>query len=73
MHLKSVPQIALKEIIKDIFGVQHGEVWSMGLVDVESSEIFDLELERLKEQWDTLAPGFHAWFTNKQADTFVIT
>ena len=73
MHLKSVPQIALKEIIKDIFGVQHGEVWSMGLVDAQSSEIFDLELERLKERWDTLAPGFQAWFTNKQLDTFVIT
>ena len=42
----------------------------MGLVDVESSEVFDLELERLKDRWDTLAPGFHAWFTNKQANTF---
>ena len=55
---------------KDIFGVQCGKVWSMGLVDAGSSEQFDEELEQLRERWDNLAPGFHSWFTNKQADTF---
>ena len=70
LHLRSVSATAQKEIIRDIFGIQQGEVFSLGLVDAGSMELFDLELEKLHERWEALAPGFHKWFLDTQVDTF---
>ena len=45
-RLKLASATATTEIVRDIFGVQVGEVLSKGLVDVGSEETFDLQLQR---------------------------
>ena len=41
-HLKGVPNPVKKELLHDIFRAQDGEVFSTGLVDVNSEEEFDV-------------------------------
>ena len=69
-RLKLASATATTEIMRDIFGVQEGEVFSKGLVDAASEETFDLQLQQLCERWNTLVPGFHEWFVDTQASTF---
>ena len=71
-RLKLASATVTTEIMRDIFGVQEGEVFSKGLVDAPSKETFDLQLQQLCERWDTLVPGFHKWFVDTQACTFCV-
>ena len=68
--LKIVIPTVKKEIIMDNFGVQEGDVFCKGLVDIESREAFKFELKRLQDRWNSIAPGFYEWFTDTQEETF---
>lgn len=57
-------------IVLDIFGRKFGTLYEIGLIDSESSSLFDKKLMDLKATWDYLVPGFHTWFVRYQADTF---
>lgn len=69
-HLKGVPTSMKKELLHDIFGVQDGDVFNAGLVDVSSEEDFDTQLKGLHQRWVALVPGFHAWFVSHQSSIF---
>lgn len=58
------------ELLYDIFGVQDGEVFNTGLVDVSSEEDFDVHLAHLRQMWEKLVAGFHKWFVSQQASSF---
>ena len=58
------------ENLRDIFGMQEGEVFNMGFVDAATEEEFDLQLQKLHNRSELLVPGFHNWFTRVQADSF---
>ena len=49
-RLKLASATVTTEIMRDIFGVQEGEVFSKGLVDAPSKETFDLQLQQLCER-----------------------
>ena len=68
--LKTVVSTSKKAIMHDIFGVQEGETFSKGLVDLENEEAFLDGLGQLEKRWNALAPGFHDWFTSTQAKVF---
>lgn len=65
--LKGVLSNIRNEIMKDIFGVQEGDVFCMGLVCADS---FMLALKRLEDRWDSVVKGFYKWFCEKQAENF---
>jgi len=69
-HLKVLSATARTEIVRDIFGMREGEVFSKGLVDAETRETFDQQLQQLHKRWDAISPGFHKWFVDQQANTF---
>ena len=69
-HLKGSSSAVKKEILRDIFGSQDGEVFNTGLVDSDSEEAFDVGLGRIYQRWEQLAPGLHKWFLTHQADVF---
>ena len=70
-----IPVDISKGFIVDIFGEQHGTHKLCGLVDCESPEQFDLELEQLEEVWNgremyarsSTEAQFHSWFLQYQA------
>ena len=61
---------ALKNIICDIYGQNYGGVKELGKVDSNNINDFWIKLESLKIVWDNLCPGFHKWFSKKQASFF---
>lgn len=69
-HLKGCSSAVKKEIVRDIFGSQEGEILSTGLVDCDSEQAFDVSLGRLHQRWERLSPGFHKWFVSTQASVF---
>ena len=69
-HLKGCSSSVKKEIVRDIFGSQEGEILSTGLVDCDSEQAFDVSLGRLYQRWEKLSPGFHKWFVSTQASVF---
>ena len=64
-----------KGFVTDIFGQQLGTHKFCGLVDCESPEQFNLELQQLEEVWNSkemyarssTEAHFHSWFTKYQA------
>ena len=69
-RLKSAATSSRKIIIQDIFGVKECDVFSKGLVDMESEESFLDGLDKLEGRWNRLAPGFHKWFKDNQVKVF---
>ena len=59
-----------KKILDDLFGRSEGDTYVSGLVDAESEAEFDEDQEELLTRWESLAPGFHAWFTKEQSHDF---
>ena len=51
-----------KDALRDIFEMQEGEVFNMGLLDAETEKEYDLQLQKLHNRWEALAPRFHEWF-----------
>ena len=52
-----------KEIImKNIYSSQVDSILQSGLADAMDEEEFQVKLDSLRESWDNLVPGFHAWF-----------
>jgi len=43
-HLKGCSSAVKKEIVRDVFGSQEGEILSTGLVDCDSEQAFDVSL-----------------------------
>lgn len=63
-HLKKVSGACTerKDALRDIFEMQEGEVFNMGLLDAETEKEYDLQLQKLHNRWEALAPRFHEWF-----------
>ena len=67
-------------IMADIYGSQHDVLLENGLADAEDPEDFQIKLASLETVWESLAPGFHLWFTKhryfyiytKLFNTFVV-
>ena len=57
-HLKGCSSAVKKEIVRDIFGSQEGEILSTGLVDCDSEQAFDVSLGRLHQRWERFLLAF---------------
>ena len=56
-HLKGCSSAVKKEIVRDTFGSQEGEIRSTGLVDCNSEQAFNVNLYCLHQRWERLSPG----------------
>ena len=74
LHGKGYPQSLAKEIIDDILGHQHDEVFSEGIVDCTSETELDTKLDVLESRWEKmelsagLQPAFFNWFCKYKKD-----
>ena len=75
-----IPQTAWKEFLADVFGVQKGSHFEMGLVDAHSGDSFWEALHSLEERWNNLEKGcsppganpqFYRWFCAHKAKDIV--
>ena len=64
----------MKNVLDDIFGCKHEDVFAEGLVDANSENEFDKKLETLQERWKAIKernaaikPGFGSWFSQYKA------
>lgn len=57
-------------IMSDIYGTQNGFVAEFGLADASDPEDFEVKLESLQSIWESLIPGFHAWFRSNRSTIF---
>ncbi len=75
LQVLGYPECATKEILDDVFGCQHGDTFSEGLVDSSSEEDFSQKLEVLERRWSEIEktydaqPGFYDWFTRNKMMT----
>ena len=53
-------------ILKDIYGERKGSVYEYGLAEAQDFDDFNAKLVSLKEKWESLCPGFYAWFLKKR-------
>lgn len=73
------PESARREILDDLFGCQHGNTFSEGLVDSVNAKEFSQKLDILERRWDEITktcsaqPGFYDWFTRNKAATILQT
>ena len=57
-------------ILKDIYGERKGSVYEYGLAEAQDFDDFNAKLVSLKEKWESLCPGFYAWFLKKRKEKF---
>lgn len=71
-HLKSIGynEKTQKRILTDIYGCQQDVLQQNGLADAGDEVDFDAKLDSLRSVWETLAPGFHAWFSKIRSEQF---
>lgn len=70
-----LPQSLQNGILHDIFGSQHGTMYTKGLLDATSESEFEQNLDTLKSKWDELElsvhpnnpPEFHNWLLKNEA------
>ena len=70
-----LPQSVREDIIRDIFGVQHGSTYTQGILDAEDSADFDGRLASLQKKWEELEmtahpckqPRFYDWILRYEA------
>lgn len=60
-----------KEILADVYGTTDGFTRQLSLSSASEGVMFESLLESLKDKWDDLAPGFHAWFNCKRKSQFL--
>lgn len=60
-----------KKILADIYGTNDGITRELGLTTAEDADDFKVKLASLKETWESLAPGFHDWFSRTRAHQFI--
>ena len=79
LQLLGYPDCASKEVLDDIFGCQHGNTFSEGLVDSSTEDEFSHKLEVLEKRWNEVEkmygaqPGFYEWFTRNKMTTIMQT
>ncbi|CAH3172003.1 unnamed protein product [Porites evermanni] len=61
-HLKAREDSSTTEITNQIFGYHLDGVYHEGLVDAESSEMFDSLFESVRTKWEEKSPSFVRWF-----------
>eukprot|EP00794_Sanderia_malayensis_P002700 gene2700-3121_t len=59
-----------KRILTDIYGSKQDQLQHFGLADADDAEDFTAKLSSLKEVWELLLPGFHAWFEKRRKEMF---
>ena len=57
-HLKALEDSSTTEITNQIFGYHLDDVYHEGLVDAESSEMFDTLFESVRTKWEEKSPSF---------------
>ena len=66
------PEVAIKSVLDDVFGVQQGEVFAEGLVNCSSDSEFNDKLQVLAKRCNDIetsnSRGFHSWFTHNKAE-----
>lgn len=72
---RNFSEAAIKSILDDVFGVQHGEVFAEGLVDCASDAEFNKKLDLLEGKWEgievdnpNVTSGFYSWFQAYKAE-----
>lgn len=75
MTARDISNAAKKQYLAEIFGTQEGSTKYYGLVDSESSEKFDIQLQSLKVKWNdreaahghtTRKETFYEWFQREK-------
>ena len=61
---------SIQRIMSDIYGSRTGPVEQLGLADAEDPQDYEIKLKSLREVWEGLIPGFHAWFDSHRSDKF---
>ena len=61
-HLKALEDSSTTEITNQIFGYHFDGVYHEGLVDADSSEMFDTLFESVRTKWEEKSPSFVRWF-----------
>ena len=71
-----IPEYTRNQIIRDIFGSQHGTVYTKGLLDATSESDFRHRLSLLKSKWDEIErsvhlhcdPCFYNWLVRNEVE-----
>lgn len=70
LHEMGLNEKNKSKILASIYGSQTEISLEKGLADAEDEVDFNIKLESLESTWESLIPGFHAWFGNKRGDVF---
>jgi len=57
---------AIRKIISDIYGCQHGSIKEYDLADSKNPSDLEDKIKNLEKHWELLCPGFHRWFVDKR-------
>ena len=61
---------SINRILADIYGRRYGTIKELGLADSKDPMELSERLEKLKESWEKLCPGFYGWFVRNQKPLF---
>ena len=61
---------SINRILADIYGRRYGTIKELGLADSKDPMELSERLEKLKESWEKLCPGFYGWFVRNRKPLF---
>ena len=61
---------SINTILGDIYGLRYGPNKELGLADAKDSNDLNERLDRVRESWENICPGFFDWFVKRRKPTF---